>query len=164
IIPLSTPQPRFQKPLCCVRLRKEGFHIKLRGVRNLVLGLPPAGRNDLHLRIESAQRADRRRAVQPANFAVNNDEPAVTADDSSHGGQTLKPRFGCPAAAPCWSLRLDRRRQQNQVCRALNYLTLTSTCFGFASSRLAKVTRRIPSLNSALTLFMSTKPGIVKLR
>src|SRR5262249_4259213 len=74
-------------------------------------------------------------------------------------------RFSRPAAAnPCRRLRLDKRRRQNQSRRALIYLTLTSTFFGLASSRLANVTRRIPSLNSALTLFVSTKPGSVKLR
>src|SRR5262249_41858607 len=74
-------------------------------------------------------------------------------------------RFSRPAAATtCRSLRPDSRRQQYQACRVLSYLTLTSTFFGLASSRLPNVTRRIPSLNSALTLFVSTKPGSVKLR
>jgi hypothetical protein len=67
-------------------------------------------------------------------------------------------------ALPKARLRLGWRQRQNQLCRALSYLTLTSTRFGLASSRLANVTRRIPSLYSALILFVSTKPGSVKLR
>ena len=73
-----------------------------------------------------------------------------------------------PAAAPllllaghCGWIAGDNRIP---LCRALSYLILTSTCFGFASSRLANVTRSIPSLNSALTLLVSTKFGSVKLR
>ena len=47
---------------------------------------------------------------------------------------------------------------------APDYFTLTSICFGFASSRFGKKTQSRPSLNSARILFASMNVGSVKLR
>jgi hypothetical protein len=44
------------------------------------------------------------------------------------------------------------------------YVIFTSICFGLASSRLGSVSIKMPSLNSAPILAMSTNAGRVKLR
>lgn len=78
--------------------------------------------------------------------------PRVVQKKSAAGGRRMT--CGCEVHS-CEAL---------QESSLMGYLTFTSICLGFASSRLGKLTINNPSLNSARILSASMKVGSVKLR